>query len=450
MSKHGSKGKVDRRVFLGSAAAVGSGLVLAPRTAARAAEAPADALNVAIIGTGSQGQHLLSTCVKFPGVRFTAVCDIWSTYNLKRGSRILANEFQDHTKYVDYREMLEKHRGLDAVIIATPDCCHAEQAIACLRAGLHVYCEAPMSNTLDGARQMVLSARQAKKHLQIGQQRRSNPRYIHCVEKLLGELKLLGTIAALNGQWNRPVQPSRGYPRRFPVPEEVLTKYGYDSMRQFRNWQWYRNLGAGPLAALGSHQIDVFNWFLGTHPTAVMASGGTNYYDRKTHQWHETVMAILEYPYRDGTARAFYQVVNTNSNLTSYEKLLGDQGALLLSEPRGLAVVYREEAAHDWDRWVNLEYLAKTEDEAAAEDSEEDEGLSVTRSIEPTQYDVPVAFDEPVHKPHLENFFNAVRGTAALTCPADVAYATAVTVFKINEAIESGRTITLKPADYSI
>ena len=57
--------------------------------------------------------------------------------------------------YADHREMLGAEKDLDAVIIATPDWVHAEQAIACLNAGVHVYCEKEMSNTIEGARSMV-------------------------------------------------------------------------------------------------------------------------------------------------------------------------------------------------------------------------------------------------------------------------------------------------------
>jgi len=74
--------------------------------------------------------------------------------------------------------MLDKEQDLDAVIVATPDFWHSPHTVACLEAGLHVYCEKAMSNTLDGARKMVLAARKTKRLLQIGHQRRSNPKYL--------------------------------------------------------------------------------------------------------------------------------------------------------------------------------------------------------------------------------------------------------------------------------
>ena len=63
-------------------------------------------------------------------------------------------------------------------------------------------------------------------------------------------------------------------------------------MHQFRNWRWYKGLGGGPIVDLGSHQIDIFSWFLEADPKSVMASGGTDYYDKKTHEWYDNGLAI--------------------------------------------------------------------------------------------------------------------------------------------------------------
>ena len=112
--------------------------------------------------------------------------------------------------------MLAKEKGLDAVIIATPDFWHAEQTVNCLKAGLHVYCEKEMSNTLEGAKKMVAAAKETGKLLQIGHQRRSNPMYIYCHDKLLKEAKLLNRITTINGQWNRACADSDlGTPKKY-------------------------------------------------------------------------------------------------------------------------------------------------------------------------------------------------------------------------------------------
>ena len=298
MSENKTRDSMDRRTFLKSTAAIGAGLAFAPSLFAQAAAGGGtNDINVALLGAGEQGKTLLASAIKIPGVRFKAVCDIWE-YNQKPASRLLTGIGQENNAYVDYKEMLDKEKGkIDAVLIATPDFWHAEHTIACLEAGLHVYCEKEMSNTLEGAKKMVEAQRKTGKLLQIGHQRRSNPRYIHCYEKLLNSpTKVLGDITAANGQWNRAAREFDAAPKNYQIPQATLEKYGFKDMIQFRNWRWFKGLGGGPIVDLGSHQIDIFSWFLRCQPKAVVASGGTDYYDKKTHEWYDTVMTVFEYP----------------------------------------------------------------------------------------------------------------------------------------------------------
>jgi predicted dehydrogenase len=346
--------------------------------------------------------------------------------------------------------MLANEKDLDAVLIATPDFWHAEHTIACLKAGLHVYCEKEMSNKLEDAKKMVQAARESGKLLQIGHQRRSNPRYIHCYEKILTDAKLLGRVTTLNGQWNRAAREDLGWPKNAPIEKDTLEKFGFESMEQFRNWRWYRKLGGGPIVDLGSHQIDIYSWFLGANPKAVMASGGTDYYDKTTHQWYDTVMAIYEYQTKEGTVRAYYQTLTTNSCWGYFERFMGDQGTLEISESGGRGDVYREPTAPDWDRWVKLGYLSEP---AKEEEQQPEEGaavLDVRETVAPPAYKLPVTMDKLYHQPHLENFFDSIRGKAQLTCPAEVAYETAVTVLKVNEAVEAARKLEFKPDEFKV
>ena len=327
---------IDRRKFLRYSAATGAALLLA-RTRGEAAgedrqSSSSDELKIALIGAGAQGQVLMNACLKIPGVRFKAVCDIWEAYNLRRAQRMLEKFGHKVNAYQDYRQMLAREKGLDAVLIATPDFCHAQQTVDSLAAGLHVYCEKEMSNTLEGARRMVRAAQQSRKLLQIGHQRRSNPRYIHCYKKLIQEAKVLGRITTVNGQWNRSVQPDNGWPKGSAIEAEVLRKFGYQSMEEFRNWRWYRRLGGGPVVDLGSHQLDIYNWFLDARPRSIVASGGSGYYERKTHEWFDSVLATFEFETRHGKVHAFYQTISTNSNQGYLESFMGDQGTLRMSE----------------------------------------------------------------------------------------------------------------------
>ena len=408
-------------------------------------------INLALLGAGAQGEVLLNAMLRIPGLRFRAVCDIWKEYNQKRAVNTLRKYKFEVNGYEDYREMLDKEKELDAVVIATPDFWHAPHAVDCLRAGKHVYCEKEMSNTLEGARSMVVAARETGKLLQIGHQRRSHPRYLHCREKLLLEAGLLGRIVTVNGQWNRAVAPDLGWPDRYAIPEARLKQYGFKSMQQFRNWRWYKGLGGGPIVDLGSHQIDIFNWFLGTAPSHVMASGGNDYHDRATHEWYDTVMAIYEYDTKAGPARAYYQTQTTNGSQGYFENFMGDQGTLVISESEANnpGLLYRDPNAPPWDEWIRKGYVSAPKlQERKQGDAEA--VLDVRESVSPDQHSVPVVLRDPYHQPHLQNFFDSIRGTARLNCPAEVGYETAVTVLKVNEAIDAKQRLSFRPEEFRI
>jgi len=441
--------EMNRRSFLRSTAAVGAGLAFSPMAFGQAGKA--DDINVALLGCGAEGQVLMNACRNIPGVRFKAVCDIWKDYNQKRVSRILKAYRHEHNTYEDYQDMLANEKDLDAVIIATPDFWHSPHTVACLEAGLNVYCEKEMSNTLEGAKKMVEAAKKSGKLLQIGHQRRSNPIYRHCYEKLVTGAKLLGKITCVNGQWNRSKAACEdlGFPKTAPIDQATLEKYGFESMQQFRNWRWYKGLGGGPIVDLGSHQIDIFTWFLGANPKAVMASGGVDYW--KGHDWYDNVMVIYEYDLGGRTTRAFYQTITSNSSNGYFESFMGDEGTLMISEAAGRTTIYREAwvPAENWEKWLKMGYIkepAKKEEEAKPAS---DAVLDVRESPKPPSYDIPVTMEgKPYHQPHLENFFDAIRGKAKLNCPAEIGYETAATVLKVNEAIAAGKRLDFAPGEF--
>ncbi|MCX6550563.1 MAG: Gfo/Idh/MocA family oxidoreductase [Acidobacteria bacterium] len=417
--------------------------------AAPAAAGDVQPINVALLGAGAQGQVLTDSMLRIPGVRFRAVCDIWTEYNQKRVVNQLKKFNHNPNAYEDYREMLDKEQELDAVVIATPDFWHSPHTVDCLKAGRHVYCEKEMSNTLEGARAMVAAARDTGKLLQIGHQRRSNPRYLHCYEKLLGEAKLLGRIVTISGQWNRAVAPDLGAPARYAIPDARLKQYGFKDMHQFRNWRWFKGLGGGPIVDLGSHQIDIYTWFLGVNPSAVMASGGLLYHDPKTHEWYDTVMAVYDYDTPAGPVKAYYQTQTTNGSQGYFENFMGDQGTLLISESETYgARLYRDPNAPAWDTWVQKGFLnAPTIQEV----KEKTEGVTdVRESVSPDEHKVSIVLRDPYHQPHLQNFFDAVRGKAKLNCPAEAGYESASSVLKVNEAIEAKSRLAFGPDDYRV
>jgi predicted dehydrogenase len=440
----------QRRNFLKAAAAAGLSLALARPGSLRAQNpaTPSNTLNIALVGIGEQGKVLTEALLKIPGIRFAAVCDIWE-YARTYGQRLLKRSGFEVNAYEDYRELLQKERDLDAVIVATPDSWHAPVTNDALRAGHHVYCEKMMSNTIEGARSMVRTMRETGKLLQIGHQRRSNPRYMIVRERLLREAKLFGRITAAQAQWNRAAGPDLGWPQRATIPADVLARYGFDSMHQFRNWRWFRKHGGGPLSDLGAHQIDIFNWFLDAVPVSVMGSGGVDYYS--THEWMDNAMVIFDFKLPEGAARAFYQVQTTTSSGGGYwEQFMGDQGTLRISENPRHTALYREAAAPSWEEWVRRRFISAPPAPAPTVATASPVQVDVRETAALAAYNLPIILSKAIHQPHLENFFDAIRGRAKLNCPADEAFHSEMAIFKAVEAVEKRQLITLEPGDFVV
>jgi predicted dehydrogenase len=433
---------LSRRDFLSkSMAGAGAGLVLGAPNLLRAANADgSDKLHVALVGMGKQGRVLFEAMSNIPGLHFQAVCDIWD-YNLKGGiAKVRA--LQGHTPkgYMDIDEMLATEKGLDAVVVATPDFWHSPHTVKCLEAGLNVYCEKMMSNTIDGARAMVRAMEKSGKLCQIGHQRRSNPRYRYVYNKLINGNKICGQITNINGQWNRSLGSSQdiGFNKKLSIEPAVLTKYGFKDMHQFMNWRVYRDLSGGPISDLGAHQIDIFNWFLGTAPKTVFASGGNSYF--KDREQFDNVMCVFDYDTPQGEVRAFYQVLTTTSYGGGFwESFMGTEAAIKISEIASSSAIYREDGAKPWDDLVDRGFLVRKP--APPKPPPSADTVASYESAPPEIFDLPGGFGKPAHQPHLENFFESVRGKAKLNCDARHAFESEAPIFLVNPSARSRQPI---------
>ncbi len=133
---------------------------------------------------------------------------------------------------------------------------------------------------------------------------------------------------------------------------------------------------------------------------------------------------------------------------------MGDQGTLVISESEANSpgLLYRDPNAPAWDEWIRKGYVTapKLQERDLEEEEDEPAVLDVRESVAPDQHRVPVALRDPYHQPHLQNFFDTIRGTAQLHCPAEVGYETAVTVLKVNEAIEAKRRLSFSPEEFRV
>ncbi|MFO7936037.1 MAG: Gfo/Idh/MocA family oxidoreductase [Kiritimatiellia bacterium] len=447
--------KFNRRNFIKTSAAAAS-LLPTFNVLGRTAETigpKEDDVNVAVVGYGAEGEILTDAAIKIPGVRFKAVCDIWD-YRWKMAKGRLRSLGHDVNVYEDYREMLAKEdKNIECVIVATPDWMHAEIACACMEAGKDVYCEKEMSNRLEKAKQMVLTQRKTGKLLQIGHQRRSNPRYVHAIENVIRKHRVLGRVTHAYGQWNRSVAPFLSVRDRLKISTETLQKYGYENMEQFLNWRWFAKYGGGPMVDLGSHQIDLFFWAWDCVPVSVTAVGGKDYYNR---EMYDNVMVIYEFKTKEGNInRAYYQVLTTSSRGGFYEQFMGEDASLTISEiaERGNAVQkeIREggPTTEEWNAFIDKGLIREVRSPVKAAVTS-NVALDVRVTAEATGNPLPVDFLKPAHMPHLENFFDAVRKNIPLSCPADLAYESAVAVLAANQSVAERKTIYFKPEDFHV
>jgi len=442
---------LNRRSFLAKSA--GAGLVLAPPNILRAANADgSDKIHVALIGFGKQGQVLFDCLKNISGLHYQAVCDI-SDWNRTKGiNSVNAHQGFKPEGYVDIDEMLSAEKGLDAVVIATPDFWHSPHTVKCLEAGLNVYCEKMMSNTIDGARAMVHAAEKSGKLCQIGHQRRSNPRYRYTHDQLINGKKICGQITNVQGQWNRSLgssQPIGGskLPKSIIVSEDVLNRYGFKDMNQYLNWRLYRDLSGGPISDLGAHQIDIFNWFLGAVPKRVYASGGKAYFKDREH--FDNVMCIFDYDTDQGEVRAFYEVLTTTSSGGGFwENFMGTEATIKTAEIASTSAIYRESGAPSWDELVDQNYIKKKP--APPKPAPSADAVASYESAAPEEYDLPGGFNKLAHQPHLENYFAAVRGKATLNCDARHAFESEAPIFWVNPSALSGQPIDLKSEHLSV
>ena len=238
----------------------------------------------------------------------------------------------------------------------------------------------------------------------------------------------------------------------------MLGRYGFKDMHQFLNWRFYRDLSGGPISDLGAHQIDIFNWFLGTAPKSVYAAGGNDYF--KTREHYDNVMAIFEYDTPQGAVRAFYQVLTTTSSGGGFwENFMGTEASIKISEITSTSAIYRESTAPPWDNLVDSGYLLRKPAPPKPE-----AGAGAVKSYEsapPEIFELPG--DLPVitlksgetvikfaHQPHLENFFDSVRGKAKLTCDARHAFLSEAPIFWVNESAKIKQPIVFTPDQLSV
>jgi predicted dehydrogenase len=267
------KGNLSRRGFLARSLAglVGAGLpawyardVLAQRQQQPQPRQPGpnDRIVMGAIGTGGQGRGIMMAARGQRGVQMVAVCDVDRGRRQQAATQLGGRIAQ----FNDFRELLQ-NRDIQAVTIGTPDHWHALIAIAAMRAGKDVYCEKPLTLTIDEGKAMVRVARATNKILQTGSQQRSNNRF-----RLACELVRNGRIGRVRRIETRIGGNPTGGPFMVSQPPDGLDwdfwlgttpRVDYVRQRCHYDFRWWYEYSGGKMTDWGAHHNDIAQWGLG-------------------------------------------------------------------------------------------------------------------------------------------------------------------------------------------
>jgi predicted dehydrogenase len=271
----------SRRDFLRTTTLAGVGVTLAARASLlRAADAPSRKLVLGIIGTGGRGTQHAQEFSAQPDVELKYICDV-DTSMAANCAKVLETKTGKAPQVVsDLRRVLDD-KDVDAVTIATPDHWHAPAAMLACQAGKHVYVEKPCCHNPHEGELLLKAARDNKRIVQHGTQRRSYSKVVEAIQKVhAGDI---GTVHVSRGWYtnNRPetgkrtpTNPPPGLDWAMwqgPAPEQPFT----ENVVPYK-WHWYWHWGTGELGNNGIHSLDICRWGLKADapPRRVTAGGG--------------------------------------------------------------------------------------------------------------------------------------------------------------------------------
>ena len=385
----------DRRKFLSDSAGA---LAAAPMFIPRRAWGANDRVAYGLIGAGGRGRYL-STVFQKLGAECVAIAEVFEP-NLEKAKADAPNA----KTYTEYRDLLAQ-KGIDAVVVGTPDHQHAPNLLAALAAKKDVYLEKPMSHSLEESKKMVEAVRKTKQIVQIGMQRRSAPMVRKAKEMI--DSGILGQIAMVKPLWNwnyaRPLNdtplPGKLDWDRFLGPAK---KRELQPMR-FRSWRLFWDYSGGNMTDQGTHLMDVVQWFTNSGaPRSAIAYGQIA--KSEGSEVPDVFCAVFEYPKFMATWTLNY--TNSFDNGWSIQ-FQGDEGTMILDEA-GMRV-WKE----PWREMANREPIHKL--------------------------DAPIPVDA-----HIQNFLDCMKSRQEPNAPVEVGASAVAAPHLANVAFHKNRRAYLK------
>lgn len=368
--------------------------------------APSDTIRFVSIGTGVRGCELLSATRQAPGVECVGVCDLYDSRH--DAGREAVGKNVPGTR--NYKEVLDR-KDVDAVIVATMDHQHRRIVVDACNAGKDVYCEKPLSHTVEDGFAIVEAAAKNKRMIQVGSQRVSSILYAKAKE--IYDSGKLGDVYSINAYWDRN-SPSGAWV--YPVPPDAsektidwnaflegAPKRAFDANRFFR-WRCFTDYGEGLAGDLFVHLISGIHFITGTNAPAQRAqSCGGLFHFKDGREFPDLIETLYDYPNFKVTLRC-----NLNNEGGEFIGFYGTKGTLIIKDstltykpqdtrpsPEGYSVM-------GWPEKLRNEYLRQWHAENPIPGP-----LASKVDQDGEAFTTPPGYSDVVD--HQANFFNAVR-----------------------------------------
>ncbi len=258
-----------RRVLQGAASTVPAiaGISLFPHTfASPTSQSSSRQLGVGVIGMRYQGSVIAHKAAMYGTI--VAVCDV--DKNVRDTAKAaFGSTARD---YEDYRDLL-KDKNVDVVLIGTPDHWHTKMLIDACRAGKDVYCEKPLTLTIDEGKKLREVVQQTNRVVQVGSWQRSDHRYRQAIEWVrsgkLGELKRVDVVLGKNVTGG-PFE-TKPVPKNFnwDLWQGQTPDVPYLEERAHYTFRWWYEYSGGQMTDWGAHHIDIAQWGINSNPVRI-------------------------------------------------------------------------------------------------------------------------------------------------------------------------------------
>jgi len=286
--------QTTRRQFITTTAAAGAGFWIGGRQALAKSRSANEKLGIAVIGIAGQGNWNLE---QVAGENIVALCDVHESRKQVIQNR---GRFPNARFYTDFRHLFDQ-KDIDAVVVATPDHTHAPATLGALRAGKHVYCEKPLTHTVQEARLVAETAARMKRATQMGTQIHAGSNYRRVVELIT--TGAIGTVDEVHvwvrREWGGLERPGETP----PVPDGLHYDLwlGTAPYRPYHpdylpaKWRGWWDFGGGTLGDMACHYMDLPFWALGLRYPDTIEAEGPEAYPESCPLW---LIVRYEYPAR--------------------------------------------------------------------------------------------------------------------------------------------------------